>query len=261
MLYSKFSLAVFSSHLCLFIAFPFINQHPQGNGLPDELTGYTASPATINKIRLNRNAVKFVHNYIQKNSDELVKIKQRSQSAFRTMDIVFSKFNLPLQLKYLAVIESELKATAVSRVGAVGPWQLMPGTARILGLKVSSRNDERKQYVKSTNAAAVYLRDLYAEFGDWLLVMAAYNCGPGPVYTAIHKSGSHNFWNLQSYLPEESREHVKKFIATQYYFEGQGSVTTLTKAESIKYNKMLMAAMPGQKLSLKNTEKSIAYGN
>jgi len=82
---------------------------------------------------------------------------------------------------------------------------------------------------------------LYAEFGDWLLVMAAYNCGPGPVYTAIHKSGSHNFWNLQYYLPGESRDHVKKFIATHYYFEGNGGVTTLTKAENIRYTRMLLA--------------------
>jgi len=229
----------------VFIFFPFMGYPPaQSNpGVTDDAVACMVPMAgvSVSKVQLNKNAVKFVRNYIQKNNEELIKIKERSGSAFRTMDIVFQKFGLPVELKYLAVIESELKATAVSRVGAAGPWQLMPATARILGLKITSRYDERKQFGKSTKAAALYLRDLYGEFGDWLLVMAAYNCGPGPVYKAIHKSGSHNFWNLQAFLPGESREHVKKFIATHYYFEGQGSVTTLTKAENIKYNKMLLA--------------------
>jgi membrane-bound lytic murein transglycosylase D len=142
------------------------------------------------------------------------------------------KYGLPAELKYLAVIESELKSTATSWAGAVGPWQLMPETARVLGLKVNRKVDERKSYTKSTNAAALYLRDLYNEFGDWLLVIAAYNGGPANVYAAIKKSqGSRNFWKLQYYLPAETRMHVKKFIGTHYVFEGQGSVTTLTKAE------------------------------
>jgi membrane-bound lytic murein transglycosylase MltF len=245
MLNSKFSRTVFFSHLALFIISPFISyQRAQSGSVLTDGTGDYASSATTNanKVQLNKNAVKFVRSYIKKNNEDLAKIKERSKSPFKAMDVVFKKYGLPVQLKYLAVIESELKTTAVSRVGAVGPWQLMPATAKILGLKVSRKNDERKQYAKSTKAAAIYLRDLYAEFGDWLLVMAAYNCGPGPVNTAIHKSGSHNFWALQFYLPEESRDHVKKFIATQYYFEGKGSATTLTKAENIRYNKMLAEA-------------------
>ncbi len=244
MLNSTFSKAVFGGHLLLFTAIPFTSyQHPQNRDLSDDddaIACMVPAPA-INKVKLNKNAVKFVNNYIKKNNDELLEIKERSKAPFKTMDLVFAKYKLPLQLKYLAVIESELKPTAVSRVGAVGPWQLMPETAKILGLKVSARNDERKQFVKSTNAAALYLRDLYTEYGDWLLVMAAYNCGPGPVNSAIRKSGSHNFWALQSYLPEESRDHVKKFIATHYFFEGNGSETTLTKAENIRHNKMISA--------------------
>jgi membrane-bound lytic murein transglycosylase D len=130
------------------------------------------------------------------------------------------------------VIESNLKPTALSCVGAVGPWQLMPATARLLGLKVTHKVDERKNYYKSTKAAAIYLRDLYNELGDWLLVIAAYNGGTGNVYKAAKKSHSMDFWNLQYFLPAESRNHVKKFIGTQYTFEGQGSVTTLTKKEA-----------------------------
>lgn len=274
MLNSTFSKAVFIGHLLLFVAFPFTSyQHPQNTDpITDDSVACAVPAPAQNKVHLNKNAVGFVRNYIKKNTEGLEEIKERSSAPFKTMDVVFKKYGLPVELKYLAVIESELKTTAVSRVGAVGPWQLMPATAKILGLKVSARYDERKQYNKSTNAAALYLRDLYTEFGDWLLVMAAYNCGPGPVYTAIRKSGSHNFWSLQSYLPEESRDHVKKFIATHYYFEGNGSVTTLTKAENIRYNKMLMAAAakinvpaPAKpdavyKKELAGFEESIVYG-
>jgi hypothetical protein len=117
----------------------------------------------------------------------------------------------------------------------------MPETAQVLGLKVNRRCDERSNYYKSTIAAAKYLRDLYTLFDDWLLVLAAYNGGPKPVYTAIQKSGSRNFWVLQGYLPAESREHVKKFIATHYFFEGRGSVTTLTKSENAAYKKTVDA--------------------
>jgi len=132
---------------------------------------------------------------------------------------VLDEYALPRQLKYLAVIESELKSTATSRVGAVGPWQLMPETAQSLGLRVNHNCDERTNYLKSTKAAAIYLKDLYQEFGDWLLVLAAYNGGPGSVYRAMRKADSRNFWVIQNYLPAESRMHVQKFIATQYYFE------------------------------------------
>jgi len=275
MLNSTFSKAVFCGHLFLFVALPFTSfQHPQANNVleADDSIIDGLPPVSASKIKLNKNAVKFVRNYIKKNNDDLEMIRERSEAPFKTMDGVFTKYGLPLQLKYLAVIESELKSSAVSRVGAVGPWQLMPGTAKILGLKVTARNDERKQFGKSTHAAALYLRDLYTEFGDWLLVMAAYNCGPGPVYTAIRKSGSRNFWALQSYLPEESRDHVKKFIATHYYFEGDGSVTTLTKAENIRYTRMLQATAAkengiqpvkqdaGSKKELEEVEQSIVYG-
>jgi hypothetical protein len=183
--------------------------------------------------------LQFVNNYIRKSAEDLVSIQKRSKLPFSIMDSVFIRYGLPTELKYLAVIESELKTTALSHVGALGPWQLMPETAHDLGLKVTRHHDERTNYYKSTKAAALYLRDLYAQFGDWLLVLAAYNSGPKPVYTAMHKAGSKNFWALQYYLPAETRGHVKRFIATHYYFEGQGSVTTLTKAENIAYTKSL----------------------
>jgi Transglycosylase SLT domain len=210
-------------------------------------------------IALNSQAAKFVENYMAKNSRILEKIKERSNASFTIMDSVFHRHNLPTELKYLAVIESELNQKAVSRVGAVGTWQFMPATARLLSLKVTARYDERTHLYKSTVAAARYLNDLHKLFGDWLLVIAAYNAGPGSVYKAIKKSGSRNFWKLQYFLPAETRGHVKKFIGTHYYFEGQGSVTTLTKYEADVYTKKMLAfvaeqnTLLEQKMMAKNT--------
>lgn len=190
--------------------------------------------AKATAVKLNKQAAVFVKDYIKRNDELFEVVKKRGEKHFPMMDSIFNHYNLPVELKYLAVVESELKSTATSHVGAKGPWQLMPETAKVLGLKVTKRYDERTNYHRSTKAAALYLRDLHREFGDWLLVLAAYNSGPGPVYAAIKKSGSRNFWKLQNYLPAESRGHVKKFIATHYYFEGQGGITTLTKAEMLK---------------------------
>jgi hypothetical protein len=169
---------------------------------------------------------KFVNAYIRSNDEDLSLARQRSQRPFTVIDSIFREYGLPIELKYLAVIESDLKTAALSRVGARGPWQLMPSTARDLGLKVNRRSDERTNYYKSTKAAALYLRDLHNEFKDWLLVLAAYNAGPVPVNRAIRLAGSRNFWVLQRYLPAESRQHVKRFIATAYYFVQAGQMDT-----------------------------------
>ncbi len=133
---------------------------------------------------------------------------------------MLQQYGLPKELKYIAVIESNLKSGAVSGKGAGGPWQFMPETARQMGLTINAYTDERTDYFKSTNAASKYLLQLYGQLHDWLLVMAAYNGGPGRVLNAIQRSGSRNFWDLQYYLPEESRTYVKRFIATHYIMEG-----------------------------------------
>ncbi|MDP4254977.1 MAG: lytic transglycosylase domain-containing protein [Bacteroidota bacterium] len=250
MLKTQLSKAIYLMLLCL-AAVSFIPRQQAGANFSTSNEGspaIVANEATANNklllaphVELNKQELQFAKKYIKTSIEDLDQIKQRSKVPFTIIDSVFGRYGLPLQLKYLAVIESELKSSALSCVGALGPWQLMPETAHDLGLKVSRQNDERTNYYKSTKAAALYLKDLYAQFGDWLLVLAAYNGGPGKVLTAIHKSGSRNFWALQSYLPAESREHVKRFIATHYYFEGQGSVTTLTKAENIQFAKSVKA--------------------
>jgi len=243
MLKTKFLKAIYLCLFC-FITSSFV-PGPPAISLPkasiDTKTLLVAAAEVFRapKVSLNKQALQFANNYIRKSAEDLVSIRQRSKIPFSIMDSVFNQYGLPVELKYLAVIESELRTTALSHVGARGPWQLMPETAHDLGLKITRHYDERTNYYKSTKAAALYLRDLYAQFGDWLLVLAAYNSGPKPVLTAIHRSGSKNFWALQNYLPAETRGHVKRFIATHYYFEGQGSVTTLTKAENIAYTKSL----------------------
>jgi membrane-bound lytic murein transglycosylase D len=182
--------------------------------------------ASKKKVSIELNASKlskFVAAYIRNNDEDLSSVRQRSQRPFRIIDSIFDHYGIPVQMKYLAVIESELKTTALSRVGARGPWQLMASTARDLGLKVNGRSDERTSYYKSTKAAALYLRDLHNQFKDWLLVLAAYNAGPLPVTKAIRRSHSTDFWALERYLPAESRQHVKRFLATAWYFDENGA--------------------------------------
>lgn len=183
---------------------------------------------------LNPMAVAFVKDYLDDNTERLNKLKSWASPYFVMIDQILSKYQLPHELKYLAVIESNLKTTALSNKGAVGPWQFMPETARIYGLKVNGSRDERQDLYKSTHAAARYLRDLHKQLGDWLLVIAAYNGGDARVESAIRKAKSRDFWKLQYYLPAESRNHVKKFIATHYIMEGHGGVTTATAAELAK---------------------------
>ena len=212
-----------------------------------QLTGHTEMDIlNAPVITLNKQAAKFVDAYMAKNNEMLSGIKDKYPNYFRIMDEVLTRYKLPVELKYLAIIESELNTHAVSRVGAKGPWQLMPETARILDLKVSKKYDERTHLYKSTVAASKYLRDLYNLFEDWPLAIAAYNAGPAPVYKAIKKSGSRNFWKLQNYLPEETRGHVKKFIATHYYFEGHGSIATLTKDERVAHTRAMFAFVEKQ---------------
>lgn len=126
-------------------------------------------------------------------------------------------YGLPLELKYLPVIESALNPNAVSRVGATGLWQFMLATGKQYGLEVNSLVDERCDPVKSSYAAAHYLSDLYSIFGDWSLVIAAYNCGPDNINKAVHRAGGvKDYWKIYPYLPKETRGYVPAFIAANY---------------------------------------------
>lgn len=183
-------------------------------------------------IQLNPKAVSFVQEYIRKQGEELDKMKKWGKPYFDLYDDILTSYGVPREMKYLSVIESHLTPGLVSWAGAVGPWQLMPDEAKRFGLRTEP-TDDRTDFYKSTRVAAKLMKELYGEFGDWLLVVAAYNGGAGRLRQAIRKSGSRDFWNLQYFLPEETRNHVKKFIGTHYAFEGTGGWTTLTARETL----------------------------
>jgi len=183
-------------------------------------------------LTLHPMAIPFVKDYLEEHQERLLRMRSSALPYFTLIDNILGKHNLPRELKYLAVIESDLKSTATSWAGAAGPWQFMPETGRLMGLTVTPYRDDRRDLYRSTHAAAKYLRLLYSELNDWLLVIAAYNGGSARVESAIKKSGSRNFWDLQYYLPAESRNHVKKFIATHYIMEGQGGITTTVRADA-----------------------------
>ncbi|MBS0032324.1 transglycosylase SLT domain-containing protein [Chitinophaga sp. 22321] len=181
-------------------------------------------PNTIRNAKvyeqINNNLVAgYVSNYATRYSQHLQIMIDKGQPYFNMIEKVFRDNGIPEEMKYLAVIESSFNTNARSRVGAVGAWQFMAGTARIFGLSVGKKVDERKDFYKSTLAAAQFLNQLYAQFDDWLLVVAAYNCGAGGVQRAINASGRKDFWGMQYFLPAESRNHVYKFIATGYILD------------------------------------------
>lgn len=161
----------------------------------------------------------YVTKYLNAHKKTLTVVQERSRKHFTEIEAILTEYDIPHELKYLAVIESALNNKAVSRVGAVGPWQFMAPTARLMGLHVSPKKDERTDWTKSTIAAAKYLSILYEQLNDWLLVVAAYNSGPTPVQRAIKRTGSTNFWDIKPYLPRETQGHVLAFIATASIFE------------------------------------------
>ena len=188
-----------------------------------EVTASDKSLATKQNIysSLHPMSVSFVRAYEKRHEARLEKITSKYVRQLALIDKIMIRYKLPTDLKYLALIESEMFNGAVSSKGAVGPWQFMAPTGRLMGLTINRHRDERRDLTKSTNAAAKYLKILYKQFDDWLLVIAAYNGGASRVESAIKKSHSRDFWKLQYYLPAESRAHVKKFVAARYILEKQ----------------------------------------
>ncbi len=159
----------------------------------------------------------FIEFYMYKAPRQVAALQRTAQRYFPIFEEALIRHNLPVELKYLPVIESALKATAISPMGAAGLWQFMPYTAKNSGLEVNSLIDERMDPIKSTEAACRFLKQLYTIYGDWSLAIAAYNCGPGNVNKAIHRSGGkRDFWDLYYFLPRETRSYVPLFIAANY---------------------------------------------
>jgi membrane-bound lytic murein transglycosylase D len=180
----------------------------------------TAITTTVSLMETYPEAVDFLEKYVAKEGKHYERMRPKAEPYFELYDRILSSYGVPTELKYLSVIESNLNNKAVSPVGAAGPWQFMPADGRSFGLKVNGKVDERKDFTKSTHAAAKYLKQMYERFGDWLLVVASYNCGPNKVARIMKETGGETFWDIQHRLPLETRNHVKKYISMQYIFEG-----------------------------------------
>lgn len=169
-------------------------------------------PLTFNPVTRG-----FIDYFTTKNREYTKLMLQRKDYYFPLFESLLEKHGMPTELKYLAVVESGLHPRAVSRVGAAGLWQFMPYTGKSFNLNQDFYIDERLDIYKSTEAACLYLKQLYQMFGDWELAIASYNCGPGNVRKAIRKSGGkRNFWQAYRFLPKETRSYVPQFVALAY---------------------------------------------
>lgn len=158
--------------------------------------------------------------YLKNRKKSYERLMALSEYYFPLFEEKLAKYNIPLELKYLAIVESALNPRAVSRMGAGGLWQFMLPTGRAYNLNVNSYIDERYDPIKATEAACQYLSSLYNMYGDWDLALAAYNAGPGNVNKAIRRSdGMKNYWNIRKNLPRETQGYVPAFVATMYVFE------------------------------------------
>jgi membrane-bound lytic murein transglycosylase D len=173
-------------------------------------------PSAI-ELTYNDIVKRFIQVYTVKKKDRLEVILGLKDYYFPIFEEILDSYNLPIEFKYLAVIESALNPRAVSRVGATGLWQFMYGTGRMYKLTINSFVDERRDVIASTRAAAKYFMDMYKIYHDWNLVIASYNCGPGNVNKAIRRSGGKtNYWDIYYYLPKETRGYVPLYIAATY---------------------------------------------
>lgn len=171
-------------------------------------------------IEYNQGLENIIKSFLKNRKRSFERLMAVSEFYFPLFEEAFDKQNVPLEIKYLAVVESALNPKAVSRVGATGLWQFMYQTGKQYGLKIDSYVDERSDPLKASEAAAQYMKNMYAIFGDWDLVLASYNSGPGNVAKAIRRSGGQqNYWNIRKNLPKETQGYLPAFLATMYIYE------------------------------------------
>lgn len=171
-------------------------------------------------IEYNQGLENIIKSFLKNRKKSFERLMAISEYYFPLFEESLAKQNVPLEIKYLAVVESALNPRAVSRVGATGLWQFMYQTGKQYGLKIDSYVDERSDPLKASDAAAQYMTNMYKIFGDWDLVLASYNSGPGNVAKAIRRSGGQqNYWNIRKNLPQETQGYVPAFLATMYIYE------------------------------------------
>ena len=183
----------------------------------EEMVRRLADMNSFISLPFNDNVKNYIILYSEKMKERMGRILGLSQYYFPVFEDILSKYSLPLELKYMAIVESMLNPTATSRAGAKGIWQFMYATGRSYGLEITSYVDERMDVEKSMDAAARYLADAYRIFGDWALAMSSYNCGAGNVSKAIRRAGgSMDYWDIYPYLPRETRGYVPAFVGVMY---------------------------------------------
>ncbi len=200
------------------------------------------------------------YTYYYRSSAE--KILGRVSVYFPMFEKEIRRRGMPDDLKYLAIIESLLNPSATSKSGAAGLWQFMKPTGQMVGLEINSVVDQRRSVALSTQAALDYLQSLYDRFGDWNLVLAAYNCGPGNVSKAIRKSGSRDYWKMRNYLPKETQKYLPRFIAAMYltnfyhYHDLQPNTveTDMTNVITVSVDKTMKFSTLTKELNLYDTE-------
>ena len=187
------------------------------SGVPDQvLIERLQKMNSFIQLPYNETVKNYMVLYSEKMPTRMSQMLGLAQYYMPIFEEAFRKYGLPLELKYMAIIESALNPVAVSRVGATGMWQFMHSTARNYGLRIDSYIDDRMDPVASVDAAARYLRDAYRIFGDWSLAISSYNCGSGNVNKAIKRAGRRDFWSIYPYLPRETRGYVPAMVGAMY---------------------------------------------
>jgi len=190
---------------------------------------------SVFNIEYNSALENTIKSYLKNRRKSYERLMALSEYYFPLFEEKLAKYNIPLELKYLAIVESALNPRAVSRMGAGGLWQFMLPTGRAFNLNVDSYMDERYDPIKSTEAACQYLSSLHTMYGDWDLALAAYNAGPGNVNKAIRRSGGmKNYWNIRKNLPRETQGYVPAFFATMYVFEYHKEYNIVPKRATVK---------------------------
>jgi membrane-bound lytic murein transglycosylase D len=198
----------------------------------------------------------YIDTYLH-NRDEMARVIGLSKYYFPIYEKAFRDAGIPDEIKYLSIVESKLDPTAVSRVGAAGPWQFMFTTGKLYGLTIDDYVDDRRDPIQASYAAAAYLKDAYQEFGDWLLAIASYNCGKSTVEHAIEEANATDFWSIRQYLPVETRNYVPAFIAVDYvmnYYYKHGIIPQACdlslKTDTVLVNKFVALSTVSSALGL-----------
>ena len=268
----------------LFIGFILLSAWtfaPAGTGVPSDKPGspiVVGSPffedevkarlsgmySIVGEVPIDEDVMDQVKRFVSVDRTASKMLLQRREQFFPVLDKLFMEADLPSDLKFLAAIESGLNPAAKSGVGAAGLWQFMPGTAKILGLKVDAAMDQRLDVVLSTKAAIKYLQKLYNLFGDWALALAAYNCGEQKIIDLIDSGVPKNFWEMRKYLPRQTQLFVPAFIGMNYMMQFYGEHDLLPDADEplhlpLSYAKVYKDMQVSDLLSSTKIDKEIFY--